>query len=129
MPLDPCPPNVDAEKGQKKVRYRVSGKKDQITVLGCVNAIGQSIPSMVIFEGKHLNHQRTEGEVPGYGGPGGHASRQWVSHITPISSPLTVVTSPPSVTLMSVPFSLRTVAIPVRNADVRTVQSPFQYTC
>ena len=38
---------------------------DQITVLGCVNAIGQSIPPMVIFEGKYLNHQWTEGEVPG----------------------------------------------------------------
>ena len=65
VPLDPRPPNVVAEKGQKKVRYRVSGKKDQITVLGCVNAIGQSIPPMVIFEGKYLNHQWTEGEVPG----------------------------------------------------------------
>ena len=61
-----------------------------------------------------------------YGGPGGHASRQWLSRITPVSSPPTVVTSPPSVTLMSVPFSLRTVAIPVRNADVRTVQSPYR---
>ena len=40
VPLDPCPPNVVAEKGQKRVRYRVSGKKDQITVLGYVNAIG-----------------------------------------------------------------------------------------
>ena len=40
VPLDPRPPNVVAEKGQKKVRYRVSGKKDQITVLGCVNALG-----------------------------------------------------------------------------------------
>ena len=57
MPLDPHPPNVVAQKGQKKVRYRVSGKKEQITVLGCVNAIGQSLPPMVIFEGKHLNHQ------------------------------------------------------------------------
>ena len=56
--LDPCPPN-DAE-GQKKVHYQVSGK-DQITVL-C--AIGQSIPPMVIFETKYLNHQWTD-EVPG----------------------------------------------------------------
>ena len=65
MPLDPRPPNVIAKRGQKKVRYRVSGKKDQITVLGCVNAVGQFIPPMVIFEGKYLNHQWTEGEVPG----------------------------------------------------------------
>ena len=55
MPLDPRLPNAVARKGQKKVYYRVSGK-DQITVLGCVNAVGQSIPPMVIFEGQYLNH-------------------------------------------------------------------------
>ena len=65
MPLDHRPPNVIARRGQKKVRYRVAGKKEQITVIGCVNAIGQSIPPMVIFEGKYLNHQWTAGEVPG----------------------------------------------------------------
>ena len=71
-------------------------------------------------------------------------SRQWLSRITPVSSPHTVVTSPPSVTLMFIPFglrisspfrfvtlmsvlfSLRIVAIPVRNTDVRTVQSPYR---
>ena len=53
--------------------------------------------------------------VPGkrYSGPGCHASRQWLSRITPESSPPTVVMSPPSITLMSVPFSLHTVTIPV----------------
>lgn len=65
MPLDPRPPNIIAKRGQKKVRYRVSGKKEQITVIGCVNAIGQSIPPMVIFEGKYLNHLWTIDEVPG----------------------------------------------------------------
>ncbi len=65
MPLDPRPPNIVVKCGQKKVRYRVSGKKEQITVLGCANAIGQPIPPMVIFEGKYLNHQWTIGEVPG----------------------------------------------------------------
>ena len=64
MPLDPRPPNIIAKRGQKKVRYRVSGKKDQITVVGCANATGQAIPPMVIFEGKYLNHQWTTGEVP-----------------------------------------------------------------
>ena len=51
----------------EKVRYRVSGKKEQITstVLRCVNAIGQSIPPIIIFEGKYFNHQWTTGEVPG----------------------------------------------------------------
>lgn len=32
-------------------------KKEQIVVLGCINAIGQAIPPNVIFEGKYLNHQ------------------------------------------------------------------------
>ncbi len=53
MPLDPRPPNIIAKQGQKKVRYRVSGKKEQITVLGCANAIGQAIPPMIIFDGKY----------------------------------------------------------------------------
>jgi len=34
-----------------------SGKKEQITVIGCGNAIGLSIPAMVIFEGKYLNYE------------------------------------------------------------------------
>ena len=65
MPLDPHPPNIIAKRGQKKVRYRVSGKKEQITILGCTNAIGQAIPPMVIFEGKYLNYHWTSKEVPG----------------------------------------------------------------
>ena len=65
MPLDPRPPNVVAKCGQKKVRLRVSGKKEQITVLGCANAIGQVIPPMVIFEGKYLNYQWTRNKIPG----------------------------------------------------------------
>jgi len=39
IPLDPRPPNI----WTKKVNYRRSGKKEQITVIGCSNAIGQSI--------------------------------------------------------------------------------------
>ena len=49
--------------GQKKVRYRVSGKKEQITILDCASAIGQALP--VIFDGKYLNYQWTTDEVPG----------------------------------------------------------------
>ena len=64
IPLDPRTPKIVTKRGEKKVRYRVSGKKEQITVLGCVNAIGQSIPPMIIFEGIYLNHQWTAGEVP-----------------------------------------------------------------
>ena len=56
---------VIAKRGQKKVCYRVSGKKEQITILGCANAIGQALPPMVIFDGKYLNYQWTTDEVPG----------------------------------------------------------------
>ena len=65
IPLDPRPPNIIVKRGQKKVRYRQSGKKEQISVIGCGNAAGQSIPPMVIFEGKYLNYEWTIGEVPG----------------------------------------------------------------
>ena len=65
MPLDPRPPNIVVQRGEKKVRYHSSGKKEEITVPGCGNAIGQSIPPMVIFEGKYLNLKWTKGEVPG----------------------------------------------------------------
>ena len=38
---------VIAKRGQKKVRYRLSGKKDQNTIVAYVNAIGQALPPMV----------------------------------------------------------------------------------
>jgi len=65
MPLTPRTPNIVTHSGQKKVRYRTSGKKEQITVIACANAAGQAIPPMIIFEGKYLNHEWTIGEVPG----------------------------------------------------------------
>ena len=37
MPLDPRPPKVVVPKGRKKVHYRCSGQKSQITVIGCGN--------------------------------------------------------------------------------------------
>ena len=40
MPLDPRPPNIITKSGQKKMNYRQSGKKEQITVIGCGNAVG-----------------------------------------------------------------------------------------
>ena len=33
MPLEPHPPKLVAQKGQKKVRYHTSGQKQQITVI------------------------------------------------------------------------------------------------
>ena len=43
MPLDPPPSRIVAKKGQKKVRSRTSGRKGQVTVIGCGNAVGQPI--------------------------------------------------------------------------------------
>ena len=65
MPLDHRPPKIVTKKGQKKVRYRTSGNKSQITVIGCVSAVGQAIPPFVIFDAKNLNAEWTEGEVAG----------------------------------------------------------------
>ena len=44
IPLDHCSPRVLAKRGQKKVRYCSTGNKSQITVVGCINAIGQALP-------------------------------------------------------------------------------------
>ena len=52
MPLDHRPPEVVAKKGQRKVRYRTSGIKSQITVIRCVSASGQAIPPFVISIGQ-----------------------------------------------------------------------------
>ena len=53
--LDGHAPRIVAKKGQKKVRYRTSGNKTQITVIACVSASGQCIPPFVIFDAKRLN--------------------------------------------------------------------------
>ena len=84
------------------------------------------IPLPPGYHPPHVTHVQPGSQSKGYGGPGGHASRQWLSRITPVSSPPTVVTSPPSVTLMSVPFSFRTVAIPVHMLIIRPCTSPSQ---
>ena len=65
VPLDPRPPKVIAAKGQKKVRYRSSGNKSQITVVGCGSATGQAIPPFIIFAAKQLNEPWTRDEVSG----------------------------------------------------------------
>jgi hypothetical protein len=65
IPFDPRAPNVVATKGMKKVRYRSSGKKGQVTVVGCASAAGQAIPPMVIFDAMRLNPEWTKGEFPG----------------------------------------------------------------
>ena len=62
--LDHKAPNVIVKRGQRKVRYRVSGNKKQITVVACINAASQTIPLFVIFDAKCLNHDWTDGGCP-----------------------------------------------------------------
>ena len=62
--LDPRPPKVVAKKGQRKVRYRCSGQKAQITVIGCASATGHTIP-LIIFAAKQLNPNWMKDELAG----------------------------------------------------------------
>ena len=64
VPLEPHPPKVIAAKGQKKVCYQTSGKKEQITVVGCASATGQSVPPF-LNSGKQINYLWTIDEVTG----------------------------------------------------------------
>ena len=57
IPLDHRSPRVLAKKGQKKVRYCSTGNKSQVTVVGCINAVGQALPPFVVFDAKNLNMQ------------------------------------------------------------------------
>jgi len=65
IPFDYKTPNIVCKRGTKKVRYRQGGKKGQVTVVACANAIGQAILPMIIFDAKKLNHAWTKNEVPG----------------------------------------------------------------
>ena len=52
IPLDPKAPNVVAKVGFKKVCYRSTGRKGQVTIVGCGSAAGQVIPPTIIFDAK-----------------------------------------------------------------------------
>ena len=65
VPLEPKPPKVIARKGQKKIHYRTSGQKAQITVIGCGNAVGNILPPFIIIAVKQLNPLWTRSEVSG----------------------------------------------------------------
>ena len=65
VPLCPRPPKVIARKGQKMIRYRTSGQKAQITVIGCGSATGQVIPPFIIFAAKQISPLWTKDEVNG----------------------------------------------------------------
>lgn len=49
MPLEHRAPNIVTKQGKKKVHCRSTGNKAQITVVGCVNAVGNAIPPIVIY--------------------------------------------------------------------------------
>ena len=65
VPLCPRPPKIIAKKGQKKVRYRTSGQKTQITVLACGSATGQVQPPYIVFAAKQISPLWTVYEVNG----------------------------------------------------------------
>ena len=67
MPLEPRPPKIVAKKGQKKKkkRYRTSGQKAQVTVIGCGNATGQALPPFIIFAAKQISPLWSRDEVVG----------------------------------------------------------------
>ena len=72
VPLEPHPPKVIAQRGQKKVRYCTSDTKAQITVLGCGSGTGQALPPFIIFAVKQLNLLWMQDQVSGsrrLGGP------------------------------------------------------------
>ena len=40
-----------------EVQYKTEGSKEQLTVIGCANVVGQLVPLMVIYEGRYCNHE------------------------------------------------------------------------
>lgn len=78
MPLDPKATKIITKKGTKNPSHVSSGDKSQITVVGCVNAAGISIPPMLLFDRKKLSEDMWYGEVPGtyYGMDSGWMNRE-----------------------------------------------------
>ena len=52
-------------KGQKNLSAYCTYVKAQITVLTCVNTIGNSLPPMVIFDRQTFSIELATGEIPG----------------------------------------------------------------
>ena len=65
VPLEPRPPKVIAAKGIKKIHYRTSGQKSQITVIGCGSATGQALLPFIIFAAKQVSPLWIKYEIPG----------------------------------------------------------------
>jgi len=49
MPLEQQSPRVRVKKG----RYCTSGNKSQITIVGCINTVGQAMPLCIIYDAKN----------------------------------------------------------------------------
>ena len=63
VPLNPKPPKIITEKGEKHPICITGHDKGQITVLSCCSAGGYAIPPLVIFYKKTLKPELTVGEV------------------------------------------------------------------
>ena len=48
--LDPKPPKVIHVRGRKNPSYYTSGTKAQITIVGCVSAVGKVLPPMAVWD-------------------------------------------------------------------------------
>ena len=64
IPIDLKAPNVVTKTRTKKVQYRSTGRKGQITVVSCVSDAGQVLPPTVLFIAKKASHAWTSGEIP-----------------------------------------------------------------
>ena len=65
MPLNPPKPKGVCKRGEKNPISISSDRKNQVTVVGCVNAAGYCIPPMVIWNRKTLHPDMTVDELPG----------------------------------------------------------------
>lgn len=54
---------VFARRGAKRVHMVAPEHAESVTVVGCINAVGNSIPPMVIFKGKRLKEE-FKGNLP-----------------------------------------------------------------
>ena len=62
--VDHRSPCLLTRKGQKS-QVLFQWQKFQITVVGCINAIGQALPPFIVFGAKNIRIQWTKGEVLG----------------------------------------------------------------
>ena len=75
MAIRPCTKSCSIKR-PKKVRYRTSVNKNQVTVIACISASGQVMPPFVIFNAKRLNMDWRKNEV--VGSSYGLSSNGWV---------------------------------------------------